>query len=153
MSFNKLKADELALLATEGFAVEIPEGATKPQIIAALAENTITWEQALESPFLPEKYRAVEPAPAVVTTETIAGATPTVTAVVEPPKEIVAKVVTPEKVLMKMERENPRYDIRGHKFTQDHPFALVDENDAEYIIENVEGFRYATPKEARDFYS
>lgn len=161
MSFVKLKADELRLLAAEGFAVDVPEGATKPQILAALSENGITWDQALQSPFLPESYRPVveetvvpTAPPEVVTTSALKGETTVQPAVIieNTPPVVTASTTVPDTVLIKMSRENPRYDIRGYKFTKDHPFALVRSDDAEYIVSEVEGFGYATPREAKEFY-
>lgn len=183
MSFQSLKADELRVLASEGFAVEVPEGANKPQITALLTENGVTWEQAVASPFIPERFlpvvpEVVEPAPAVtvqpalvssedtlpevepargavVTSAQIKGE-PAVAVVpvevVTAPPVITAQTNLPDTVLLKMNRDNPRYDVRGYKFTREHPFALVDSTNAEFIVENVEGFVYATPKEAREFY-
>lgn len=56
-------------------------------------------------------------------------------------------------VLVKMTRRNGTYEVRGYRFTAEHPFALVKEDDADYLIETVTGFRMASPKEAREFYS
>lgn len=56
-------------------------------------------------------------------------------------------------VLVRMIRANNTYEIRGHKFTSAHPYALVDAKDADYLIEVDGGFRMASPKEAREFYS
>lgn len=56
-------------------------------------------------------------------------------------------------VLLKMIRTNRTYQIRGYTFKTDHPFALVTEDDADYLIEVDGGFRIASPKEARAYYS
>jgi hypothetical protein len=56
-------------------------------------------------------------------------------------------------VLIKMTRLNASYEVRGYKFNREHPFALVKENDADYLIEVEGGFAMASPKEARAFYS
>jgi hypothetical protein len=53
---------------------------------------------------------------------------------------------------LKMERENGTYEVYGARFTREHPFVLVDEATAELIVENTEGIRYATPKEAQEYY-
>jgi hypothetical protein len=55
-------------------------------------------------------------------------------------------------VLIKMTRPNFSYEIRGYKFTKQHPYVLVEEDDADYLIETDGGFRLASPKELRDFY-
>jgi hypothetical protein len=56
-------------------------------------------------------------------------------------------------VLVRMIRANNTYEIRGHSFTALHPYALVKAQDADYLIEVDGGFRMASPKEAREFYS
>lgn len=55
--------------------------------------------------------------------------------------------------LLRMTRTNGTYEIRGYVFKRDHPFALVKESDADYLIEVDGGFRVASPKEAREYYS
>lgn len=56
-------------------------------------------------------------------------------------------------VLVRMIRANNTYQIRGYTFKLSHPFALVKEEDADYLIEHDGGFRMASPKEAREFYN
>lgn len=56
------------------------------------------------------------------------------------------------RVVVKMDRENKTYPILGYKFTQDHPFVVMDEADALWITETVEGFRIVHPNEASKFY-
>lgn len=70
----------------------------------------------------------------------------------ESPVEPVKVVDPATAVLIRMDRRNPTYEIRGHAFTQQHPFALVGEDDANWILENEKGFRIASPKEAKEFY-
>lgn len=57
-----------------------------------------------------------------------------------------------EITVLKMERKNHSYEIRGYRFTRQNPFAVVRDADAEYIVENVRGFRPATKKELAEFY-
>jgi len=52
-----------------------------------------------------------------------------------------------------MTRANGTFVIRGYKFTKDHPFLPVREEDAVYLTENIEGFKIANPREAEEFYS
>ena len=171
MSFSKLKQAELLQLAREDFGVDVDESHNQAQILAALATDGVTWEQAV---LVNEAAKAVDekikekaaqaaakkaaasappvalPGENVVTTTTIA-TTAAPETIVE--KTVVAsKPVVPEKVLLKMERENGSYEVRGYKFTKQHPYALVKSTDAEYIVENIEGFYYASPKEAAEFY-
>jgi hypothetical protein len=55
-------------------------------------------------------------------------------------------------VLVKMTRRNWSYQTRGYYFTRDHPFQLVAEDDADYLVEEDGGFQIASPKEAREYY-
>jgi hypothetical protein len=56
-------------------------------------------------------------------------------------------------VLVRMTRENHRYDIAGYTFTKEHPFVAMTEDDAQKIFDKEEGFRIATPKEVQDYYA
>jgi hypothetical protein len=60
-------------------------------------------------------------------------------------------------LLVKMDRKNRRYDTsangRMYTFTFDNPYALMPEEDAEIICDREEGFRIASPREAKEFYS
>jgi hypothetical protein len=56
-------------------------------------------------------------------------------------------------VLIKMERKNPTFQAYGVTFTREHPYAIVNESTAQEIIDNYEGFRLASPAEAKAFYS
>jgi hypothetical protein len=53
--------------------------------------------------------------------------------------------------LIKMDRENPLYEIRGYRFTKEHPYQLVRPEHAETILREP-GFRVAYPSEAQEFY-
>lgn len=212
MSFVTMRRDDLYELATNNFAVEVSETATKPQIIAALAEEGVTWEmartfdknaQAIAEALAPEVPAGVITAasvnpPAPVVDELVLEVQPPATVTVPaPPVGIVGGfqgeflqvpagvdgyvkngVFTPSEVtqpvileeittvanrqpfvkqdtsvvLLKMERDNPRYDIRGYSFTQQNPFALVKERDADFILSHNDGFKVASPREAKEFY-
>lgn len=57
-------------------------------------------------------------------------------------------------VLVKMEKANPTYEIRGHRFTSDHPYVAMSEEDAQDIFDlEPRGFRIATPNEVKEYYS
>ena len=132
MSFQSLKKDILIQVA-EDFAVELPEDATKAQIIGALADDGVTWDMYKESfpevTDLPDKEDDDEPE--------------------DGPKFSASKAT----VLLKMTRGNGTYQVRGYKFTREHPYLPVDEEDANYILENIDGFKIASPREAQEFYS
>lgn len=133
MTFETLKVNELKKIA-EDFAVDIDGLKNKSEIIAALAEEGVTYS---------------------VYAKTIEK--------VEEESEIEAQEVLPrfdpkkdqpkDNVLVRMTRANFRYDILGYTFTKDHPFVAMKEDDAQKIFDVEEGFRLATPREAQDFYS
>lgn len=141
MKLSDLKQPELLKLA-EDFGTEADETLNEAQIIARLVEDGMT--QELFDTFV-EGRAAAEAEAADVPQE------------VEPsektPKKRGKKEEVEEQVLLYMERENPTYRIRGYTFTSKHPFALVKEKDADFITQHEEGFRYATPREAAEFYS
>jgi hypothetical protein len=89
---------------------------------------------------------------ATVTTQTLKNEVETIKEAPVAAPITAGKAVLPDKVLLKMNRENGTFTVRGYKFTKQHPYALVKADDAEYIVENIEGFYYASPKEAQEFY-
>lgn len=128
MIFEELKKAEL-LTAAETFGVDVESTATKPLIIAALVEDGVTVEMYQEA--FPDES---EEAPVVKPTVSVPA----------PPKG--------PTVLLKMTRANGTYEIRGYRFTRDNPYLPVDEDSANYILENVPGFQIASPKDAQEFY-
>lgn len=148
-SWNDLDTEVLRTTALEDFAVDIKADDNKKTIIAALVEDGVKFEQyATLKGLNTVKSNAATPPPVGVFE-----AAP----VAEQEVEIVTAVpITqqPEqKWLLKMERDNVRYDVRGHKFTAEHPYALVTPADAEYILNHEKGFRQAFPSELEEFYS
>lgn len=132
MSFDTLKKDALLKIA-EDFAVEVGEKTTREEIIAALAEDGVTWEmvKAEES-----RQEEAEQAAAEAAEEA----------------ERKAAVVEGPTALLRMNRDNFSFQIRGYTFTKSHPFAVVDDENARWIVKHVEGFRYASPEEVEEFY-
>lgn len=59
---------------------------------------------------------------------------------------------TESRVVVKMDRPNRSFSIMGHKFTADHPYVVMDLDDAHTVCELAEGFRIAHPTEAAKFY-
>ena len=56
------------------------------------------------------------------------------------------------KILLKMERENASFTTtKGVKFSKDHPYQLVDEDEVAALLR--QNFRKAYPEEIKDFYS
>ena len=63
------------------------------------------------------------------------------------------KDISADEVLVRMTRNNFRYDIMGKTFTKEHPFVAMGKEDAQRIFDKEEGFRLATPAEVREFYN
>ncbi len=127
MSFDTLKKEDLLKIADD-YGVDVKPSDTKAIIIAAFAEDGVTWADVAKMD------------------ETVAQKDAEL-------NEEVAEESVQEKQLLRMLRENGTYEVRGYKFTKEHPFALVVAADAEFITENdPSGFRYATPKEAQAYY-
>jgi hypothetical protein len=148
-SFNDLELDELRKTAIEDFAVDIKATDNKKTVLAALLEDGVKWEQYATLKGL-NTVKSNAPAPPPV------GVFEQPTPVADAEVEIITAQPLPkteQKYLIRMDRENVRYDVRGHKFTKEHPYALVDPEDANYILEQEKGFRMATPRELEEFYS
>lgn len=128
--------DELEAYADE-FGVELKSSYNKHAVALAFAQDGVTVEliKGLAQPTEDEEEPVVE----------------AVAPVVEAP--VVEEDNDEDLVLIKMVRKNFSYEVRGYKFTREHPFALVNEDDADYLIETEGGFAMATPKEARAYYS
>jgi hypothetical protein len=134
MSFETLKIAELREIA-ESFAVETDGLKNKANIIAALAEEGVTW--AVYQKTLNTIKEASEDA---FQTEEIL------------PRLDPKSVDSEDTVLVRMTRENFRYDILGFTFTKEHPFVAMSEDKAQEIFDKEEGFRLATPKEVQEYY-
>jgi hypothetical protein len=130
MSFDTLKVAELKSIAEE-FAVETEGLKNKQDIIAALAEEGVTYAVYAKT------LKDVEDAKEEIE----------ILPVFDPKAER-----TEDTVLVMMTRANFRYDIMGHTFTQDHPFVAMHKDAAQEIFDKEEGFRLATPKEVQDYY-
>ena len=130
MSFDTLKVAELKVIATD-FAVDTEGLKNKKDIIAALAEEGVTWSV----------YQSTVEAIERDTEE------------IEILPKFDPKAQAEDTLLVRMTRDNHRYDIHGYTFTKDHPFVAMAEDDAQKIFDTEEGFRLATPKEVQDFYN
>jgi len=131
MSFETLKLAELKKVA-EDFGVDLENVKSKTDVIAALAEEGVTW--AVYSKTLKDIDDAEEEIEVL-------------------PRFDVKKKQGKDEVLVRMTRANHRYDTMGYTFTRNHPFAAMSEDTAQEIFDKEDGFRLATPKEAQDFYS
>lgn len=155
--FEDYTIAELREIAEEEFAVEA-EGLNQTEVIAALLESGVTFDQHLDNH--PE-FKAVGDAKVEGVEETadpgvVTSAQMETAPVEEAPVEIVVKEETPltarQEWLIKMDRANPLYEVRGHRFTQENPYALVSPEDAEYLLTKETGFRQATPTELQQYY-
>jgi TusA-related sulfurtransferase len=122
-----MKVGELKEVA-EYFAVDLESAKTKNEIMAALEEEGVTFEMYA-------KFTEAE-------TETI-----------DVPEKKAKKVASGDTVLVKMDRENARFEINGFTFTREHPFVAMSEEDADFIFSIEEGFRMATPREVQEYYN
>lgn len=62
--------------------------------------------------------------------------------------------------LIKMTRDNPYFEVANlvnrkkvYKFTNEHPYAVMDAKTAQFVLSNEEGFRQAFPDELAEFYA
>ena len=132
MSFETLKLAELKQIA-EDFAVDIKDAGGKKDIIAALAEEGVTWSIYQKAKGIEEEEKEMN-----------------ATVDVKTEKKTVKQE---DMVLVKMTRQNYTYEIMGHRFTQEHPFVAMDKDTAQAIFDKEEGFVMATPAEVQEFYN
>jgi len=133
MSFETLKVTELRKIA-EDFAVDTEGLKNKNDIIAALAEEGVTWSVYNKT------INKMEEETEDMLEETLPKFDP--------------KAEQPENtVLVRMTRDNFRYDIMGYTFTKEHPFVAMVSEKAQEIFDKEEGFRLANPKEVQDYYN
>lgn len=132
MSFDTLKVKDLKQIATD-FAVDTEGLKNKADIVAAMAEEGVTWsvyQNTLEKmEDLKEEFPEGLPK-------------------FDPNQELDKDVV-----LVKMTRANYRYDVSGYTFTKDHPFIAMNPDVAQEIFDKEEGFRLATPREVQEYYN
>lgn len=173
-SFKDLDVKELRRSAVEDFAVEASAADNKPTVIAALVESGVTWADyvaqhpevapdpvvapAPVAPVVPEREHEPDRGNVVTSTSLDAGSIVTDNigvGTIDISRIHVQEPLAPaptDKYLVKMTRENPRYDTRGYTFTQQHPYNLVNGEDLEYILTKEDGFRQAFPSELAEYY-
>jgi hypothetical protein len=128
MELKDLTNKQLVELADKA-SVDLGEATKKEDLVNALTTNKITLQDAFA--LFPE-WKPAEPAK---------------------DESVVADPQPEEKqVLLKMERQNRKFETFGVTFTAEHPFAVVSESTANSIFQHYRGFRTATPKEAEDYY-
>lgn len=134
MSFDTMKVGELRGVA-QMFGVDLEGVSGKPAILTRLDEEGITFDS----------YEAFQNAEAVK------------------PEDLghdsvrkFGKGGPPSKdnlVLVKMDRNNYTYEANGYVFTKEHPFVAMTEEEAQHIFDFEDGFRLATPREVKEYYS
>lgn len=131
MSFETMKVSDLKKVA-EDFGVDINNLKNKTDIIAALSEEGVTWAVYQKTVETLEEETEDMSEQTIVRNE--------------------KKEQSGEDVLVKMERNNFRYDILGFSFTKEHPFVAMSQDKAQQIFDKEDGFRLATPKEVQEYY-
>lgn len=159
--FRELGVAELRRSAVEDFAVDVKSTDNKETALAALAEAGVTWAdyvaQHPEVAPVVDKQKAPENViknPNATNPDNLSVGASVEEEVVVPVIRVQEPVTAAptDKFLVKMTRDNPRFDTRGYTFTQTHPYALVDGSDLEYILTKEDGFRQALPSELQEFY-
>jgi hypothetical protein len=170
--FEDLDKKELYRSAIEDFAIDVEPGDNKKTLIAAFAEANLSWadyvaqhpEVKPDEPVVNQTSgAAVNETPVTPTERTPepqrAGTTVTSSSLKGEEEEevvIITKrelpVNTTERYLVKMERENPLFEIHGYRFTQENPYNLVPPEVANKILRE-DGFVLARPDEVQEFYS
>lgn len=151
MSFTKLTKKELVRTAEEDFGVDVDKSRDKPGIMAQLEEHGVTWEMYLEEN--PDKRELYEPKVPDNVIRVAHEQDPVYDVAYPDAKPVMPPAPEENLVLVKMTRVNPLYEVGPYRFTQEHPYVLVKEDDADYILMEEDGFRQATPRELRQYYS
>lgn len=142
-SFNELNKSEL-VAAAQAFGCD--EEGSKESIKADLLESGVTFADYLAM-FHPDVEAPVEPEPVAVEDEE--GGEDVSEEIVTAAPEL---VLTQQKYLIKMTRENPYFEFGRYKFTKEKPYAIMTAEDAQRILESEDGFRQAFPSELQEFY-
>lgn len=146
--FEDLGVAELRRSAVEDFAVEVSPDDNKKSVLAALAEAGVNWTDYVQQhPEVKPDEPVVKPADSFIESEPAVATAPVAPVTAAP---VVADGTQPW--LIKMVRDNVRFDVRGYTFTQQHPYALVKPEDVPFILEREDGFRQAYPTELQEFY-
>lgn len=122
----QLKKEELLKLAHKFEITTFSDADTKPEIINGLEEAGIGYP-AYKKFFIDSDEEEID----------------------EAGKEMFGNT----QILVKMERKNGTFEAFGERFTREHPYALVSEATAQEILDSFDGFRLASPSEAKSYYS
>ena len=147
MTFNNMSKVELTSVANT-FGVDV-DGLSQAKIKTEIIDNGVTWEMWTKHKTLVDEIKAAD-----ITDEDVTAAALPTSALAEGHSNAKETFHSARinKYILKMDRENGTYEIRGYKFTHEHPYVIVEEADATWILQNQEGFRMATPLEAEQHY-
>ena len=164
MSFKDLKKDELLAVA-DYFGVEVKKTDNKDTIVAALGEDGVSFEEGYadyKAATEVEQDEEEKDDNVVITSKDVvdvdevdeAPAAPaTEQASSKGAKRQAAALVPDGYELVKKTRNNPVYEVRTYRFTDQHPYVLVKEEDVDFLIEVEGGFALAKASEVMDFYA
>lgn len=150
-SFEELNKEELVAAALSfGSSAE----GTKAELKADLMDFGITWNMyekafGLADADPVEQEEFVLPVP--LDLDDVEEVEETVTEIIT--AEAQPRLAPADNYLIRMVRENPYFEFKSYKFTQEKPYAIMKADDAQVILESEEGFRQAFPAELSDFYS
>ena len=130
MSFTDLKITELRKVA-ESFGIDASDAKTKNQVVALLEEEGISYQMYTQ--FNNVEKQEIE-----------------VPEIEKKKREKVSK--SENSILVRMVRDNYSYMAMGQTFSQEHPFVVMSESDAQRLFDTQPGFRPATPREAQEYY-
>lgn len=155
MSFQSLKVDELKKVAAS-FAVE-PEvadeehGPTKKELLAALAENGVSWKDYQDLKDASDDVDGTEVEEEQKEADK-ADDDADLPAGEEVEEEKDRDEDTGDEILVKYVRKNPTWEQAGHRFTKDHPFKSLPVELAERLIKSGVVVQ-ALPSEVKDYYN
>lgn len=141
---------EVALFFQKDVVIADPEkGASKNELLAALAsgdedDEPVTWDD-YQDIYLATQAPQTAPVELDQANVNEQAARQTVAAIDEAVQADEATVV------IKMDRKNPRFDIAGYTFTTSHPYNVVTEKVAAFILKTP-GFKMVLPSEAAEYY-
>lgn len=147
MSFKNLNKEKL-LGAAEFASVDVTEENNKAEIIAALEEAGFSWSNYQKFVGADERIPGEAKRQAEAPRQEVAS---------DAHAELASQAIQFDQlVLIKMERQNPTFDILGHRFTKQQPFKALSVDEAQRIIDTAAslggGFRIATPAEAKEYF-
>lgn len=156
---NMLSALDLPTLHTvaDYFGVEAED--TIEEQVLALAENGVTYalyakefNVPLPEDYVEEEEEELNDLDVEETPEDLGNSQPITV-------ERGANLAPQQEYLIKMTRANPYFEVASvvnkgkvFRFTQEHPYAIMDPRTAQYVLERETGFRQAFPDELAEYY-